>query len=76
MTGDAVTPTHRHGEDGSLREDGLLECQLLTETIDWQKLQNNTLEILKKKTGRDRSCTGGKKSASTSGQISLGILSC
>jgi len=49
MTGDAVTPTHRHGEDGSLREDGLLECQLLAETIDLQKLQNNTLEILKKK---------------------------
>jgi hypothetical protein len=47
MTGDAVTPSHRHGEDGSLGEDSLLECQLLTDTIDLQKLQNNTLEVLK-----------------------------
>ncbi len=49
MTGDAVTPTHRHGEDGSLREDGLLECHLLTDQIDLQKLQNNTLAILQRK---------------------------
>lgn len=49
MTGDAVTPTRRLGEDTSLREDGLLECQLLTDTIDLQKLQSSTLEILKGK---------------------------
>ncbi len=49
MTGDAVRATHRHGEDGGLREDGLLECQLLTETINWQQFPNNTLEILRKK---------------------------
>ena len=49
MTGDAVTATRRHGEDGSLREDGLLECQLLTKTIDLQKLQNNTPATLKAK---------------------------
>ncbi|MEH2241457.1 hypothetical protein [Nostoc sp.] len=49
MTGDAVTATHRHGEDGSLREDGLLECELLTQTINWQEFPNNILAILKKK---------------------------
>jgi hypothetical protein len=49
MTGDAVTPTRRHGEDGSLREDGLLECHLLTDNIDLQKLQNNSLGILERK---------------------------
>lgn len=49
MTGDAVTTTHRHGEDGGLREDGLLECQLLTETINWQQFPNNALAILTRK---------------------------
>ncbi|HBE33110.1 MAG TPA: hypothetical protein DD990_17790, partial [Cyanobacteria bacterium UBA11368] len=49
MTGDAVTPTRNLGEDSSGREDDLLECELLTNTIDLQKLQNNTLEILKGK---------------------------
>lgn len=49
MTGDAVEATRRHGEDGSLREDGFLECQLLTKTIDLQKLLNNTPAILKEK---------------------------
>jgi hypothetical protein len=49
MTGDAVEATRRHGEDGSLREDGLLECQLLTKTIDLHKLLNNTPATLKEK---------------------------
>jgi hypothetical protein len=29
MTGEAVKPTPRHGQDGRLREDGYLECQIL-----------------------------------------------
>lgn len=49
MTGDAVTATHRHGEDGGLREDGLLECQLLTETINWQEFPKNLVTIITKK---------------------------
>jgi hypothetical protein len=49
MTGDAVTTTHRHGEDGGLREDGLLECHLLTETINWQQFPKNIVTIITKK---------------------------
>lgn len=30
LTGDAVMPPLRHGQDGRLRDDGLLECQLLS----------------------------------------------
>ncbi len=30
LTGAAVKPSLRHGQDGRLRDDGLLECQLLT----------------------------------------------
>ncbi|MBO3457955.1 hypothetical protein [Aetokthonos hydrillicola] len=29
MTGEGVKPSPRHGQDGRLREDGLLECQIL-----------------------------------------------
>ncbi|WP_424095075.1 hypothetical protein [Moorena producens] len=29
MTGEAVKPTIRHGQDGRLRDDGLLECEIL-----------------------------------------------
>lgn len=60
MTGDAVTATHRHGEDGSLREDGLLECQLLTDTINWQQFPKNTLENIKKKLEDLAKLPGGK----------------
>ena len=33
MTGPAVKPTNRHGQDGRLRNDGLLETQLLEDTV-------------------------------------------
>ncbi len=49
MAGDAVASSSRHGRDGRLREDGLLECQLLTEAIDFQGLPEATLELLKAK---------------------------
>ncbi|NEP00291.1 MAG: hypothetical protein F6K58_16745 [Symploca sp. SIO2E9] len=39
MVGDAVTPSSRHGQDGRLHSDGLLECQLLTETINLEDIQ-------------------------------------
>ncbi|NEQ72115.1 MAG: hypothetical protein F6K23_02900 [Okeania sp. SIO2C9] len=29
MTGEGVEPTNRHGQDGRLRDDGLLECEIL-----------------------------------------------
>ena len=34
MEGDAVAATQRHGEDGRLSEDGLLECQTIAESDD------------------------------------------
>jgi len=46
MTGDAVKPT-RDSEDERMREDGLLQCKLLTDTINLQQLPENTLTILK-----------------------------
>jgi len=33
LTGPDVTATNRHGQDGSLRDDGLLECQLFPGTV-------------------------------------------
>ncbi len=39
MVGDAVTPTSRQGQDGSLREeDDLLKCSLLVNNVNWQNL--------------------------------------
>ena len=49
MAGDAVTSGNRHGQDGRLRDDGLLECQLLTEAIDLETLPEATLNVLKAK---------------------------
>lgn len=49
MTGDAVKYGNRHGGDGRLHPRGLLECQVLTEAIDMQRLPEATLEVLKAK---------------------------
>lgn len=49
MTGDAVKYGNRHGGDGRLPADGLLECQVLTEAIDMQELPEATLDVLKAK---------------------------
>ncbi|NEO79487.1 hypothetical protein [Moorena sp. SIO4G3] len=49
MAGDAVTYGNRHGQDGRLQADGLLECQVLTEAIDMQGLSPQTLGVLKAK---------------------------
>ena len=47
MTGDAVTPTHRHGQDGRLRQDGLLECQLLDKSLNLETVNTTTVDDLK-----------------------------
>lgn len=44
MTGEVAKPT-RNRDDERLRTDGLLQCQLLTESIDLQSLSDNTLNI-------------------------------
>lgn len=44
MTGEVAKPT-RNREDERLRTDGLLQCQLLTQSIDLQSLPDNTLNI-------------------------------
>ncbi|MDB9410417.1 hypothetical protein PN434_18195 [Microcystis aeruginosa CS-558/01A06] len=44
MTGEVAKPT-RNRDDERLRTDGLLQCQLLTESIDLQSLSDNTLDI-------------------------------
>lgn len=47
MTGDAVTPTCRHGHDGRLRQDGLLECEILDKSLDLERVSASTVEHLK-----------------------------
>ena len=42
LTGAAVAPTLRHGRDGRLREDDLLECQILPETEIEKLILENT----------------------------------
>lgn len=44
MTGEVAKPT-RNREDERLRTDGLLQCKLLTQSIDLQSLPDNTLNI-------------------------------
>ena len=44
MTGEVAKPT-RNRDDERLRTDGLLQCQLLTESIDLQSLSDYTLNI-------------------------------
>ena len=48
MTGPAVKPSVRHGQDGRLREDGLLECQLL-QGADIQNMVRSNLALLTSK---------------------------
>jgi hypothetical protein len=38
LAGDVVKPSLRHGHDGRLRDDGLLECQLLQTNVEVQRL--------------------------------------
>ena len=48
IAGDAVKPSPRHGQDGRLREDGLLDCQILapiTTPIDKSSLARIRTEI-------------------------------
>jgi len=47
MTGDAVAPTCRHGQDGRLRQDGLLECEILDKSLDLETLSVGTVGHLK-----------------------------
>ena len=47
MTGDAVVPSHRHGQDGRLRGDNLLECQLLDKSLDLGTVNTTTVDDLK-----------------------------
>ena len=44
MTGEVAKPT-RNRDDERLRTDGLLQCKLLTQSIDLQSLPDNTLNI-------------------------------
>lgn len=44
MTGEVAKPT-RNRDDERLRTDGLLQCKLLTQSIDLQSLSDNTLNI-------------------------------
>ncbi|MEM9273006.1 MAG: hypothetical protein AAGA80_08600 [Cyanobacteria bacterium P01_F01_bin.143] len=46
MTGDSVKPSQRHGQDGRLRKDDLLLCELLTEELDLEKLTQETLKAI------------------------------
>ncbi len=46
LAGDAVQPTHRHGYDGRLRDDGLLPCEILA-TPGFAELTTEGLALLR-----------------------------
>lgn len=48
LMGDAVTPSLRHGQDGRLRDDGLLECQLLSVENNQNLIPENIAAITSK----------------------------
>lgn len=49
MTGEAVKPTPRHGQDGRLREDGCLECQFLVSNDDTTSINKNSFSTIRNK---------------------------
>ena len=60
MTGDVAKSTHRHGQDGRLRSDGLLHCQLLTEKIDLVDFSEKTFSAIASRINKiDADCSVG-----------------
>ena len=41
------TGTDRHGQDGRLRNDNLMECQVMNQSLDLSQLDTNTVNYLK-----------------------------
>lgn len=63
MSGDVAKSTHRHGQDGRLRSDGLLHCQLLSEEIDLVHFSEKTISAIATKiNGIDAECSIGIRS--------------
>lgn len=46
LAGEAAKASVRHGRDGRLRSDGLLDCHFLSATLDLQTLPSETINIL------------------------------